>query len=83
MSGLALSILRNFEDLRDDRGVYFKLLDIYEGKHNLEQVALMSMTKLSNLNMTYNYPGGVPTFLTRFREALQDLRDAKQPYWTL
>ena len=66
MSGLALSILRDFEDTRDGRGVYFKLLDIYEGKHNLEQVAIMAMTKLSKLNTTYNYQGGIPAFLTKF-----------------
>ena len=56
-----------------------KLLNIYEGKHNLDQVALMAMTKLSNLNLTYNYPGGVPAFLSKFRDAQQDLRDARQP----
>lgn len=79
VSGLALSILRDFENSRDGRGVYLKLLDIYEGKSNLEQVALMAMTKLSNLQFTYNYPGGIPTFLSKFRDAQQDLRDANQP----
>ena len=80
VSGLALSILRDYEETRDGRGVYFKLLDIYEGKHNLEQVAIMAMNKLSNLHLTYNYPGGVPAFISKFRDAQQDLRDAGQAY---
>ena len=51
VSGLALSILGDYEDTRDGHGVYLKLLDIYEGKHNLEQVALMAMTKLSVIQL--------------------------------
>src|SRR5687767_10262476 len=29
--------------------------------------------------MSYNFPGGVPAFIAKFRNALQDLRDAQEP----
>jgi hypothetical protein len=44
-SGLALSILRDFEDAKDGRGVYLKLLNIYECRSNMKQVALMALQK--------------------------------------
>ena len=39
----------------------------------------MAMTRLNNLYWGYNSSGGVPVFLTKFRDALQDLRDAQEP----
>ena len=59
--------------------LYFKLLDIYECKSNMEQVALMALQKLQDLRMTYNTNGGVPEFIVKFRDAMNDLKDAKQP----
>ncbi|HEY9706868.1 MAG TPA: hypothetical protein V6D48_01555 [Oculatellaceae cyanobacterium] len=78
-AGLALSTLREFEDDKDGRGAYFKFLEIYEGKHNMAQVAMMAMDKLNRMYLTYNYPGGASAFIGKFREALQDLKDAKEP----
>ena len=78
-SGLALSVLRTFEDKKDGRGAYMKFLEIYEGKHNLEQVALLALAKLSTMSLQYKAPGGVPAFIAKFRGALQDLKDAKEP----
>lgn len=77
--GLALSLLRDFEDTKDGRGLYFKLLDIYECRSNMEQVALMALEKVQNLQMKYNTNGGIPVFIAKFRDALNDLKDAKQP----
>jgi len=57
-SGLALSILRDFEDTKDGRGVYLKLLNIYECKSNMKQVALMALQKLQGLSLKYNTSGG-------------------------
>src|SRR5690348_10030296 len=56
-----------------------KFLEIYEGKHNLEQVALLALSKLNNMTLYYKAPGGVPAFIAKFRGALQDLKDAKEP----
>ena len=56
-----------------------KLLQVYEGKHNMRQMATIAMTKLNSLHLNYNSPGGVQAFITKFRDALQDLRDAKNP----
>jgi hypothetical protein len=42
-------------------------------------MALLAMNKLSGLQLNYNTTGGVPTFLAKFREALQDLKDAQEP----
>ncbi|HEY9708216.1 MAG TPA: hypothetical protein V6D48_08430 [Oculatellaceae cyanobacterium] len=78
-SGLALSVLREYEDKKDGRGAYFKFMEIYEGKHNLEQVALLALAKLNSMFLGYNAPGGVPAFIAKFRGALQDLKDAKEP----
>ena len=78
-SGLALSVLREFEDKKDGRGAYFKFLEIYEGKHNLEQVALLALARLNSISLQYKSPGGVPAFITKFRGALQDLKDANEP----
>ena len=39
----------------------------------------MAMTKLSALSLTYNATGGVPVFITNFRNLLNDLKDAKEP----
>ena len=36
-SGMALSILCDYEDEKDGRGVYFKLMDIYECASNMKQ----------------------------------------------
>ena len=74
-----MSILRDYEDTKDGRGVYLKLLDIYECKSNMEQVALMALSKLQNLRWNYNTTGGVPVFIGQFRDTLNDLKDAKQP----
>lgn len=45
----------------------------------MEQVALMALQKLQDLRMTYNTNGGVPEFIVKFRDAMNDLKDAKQP----
>ena len=76
---MALSILCDFEDEKDGRGVYLKLKDIYECASNMKQVALMSITRLSALTLTYNTSGGVPVFITKFRNLLNDIKDAKEP----
>lgn len=65
-AGMVLSILRELEDARNSRGAYFKFLNVYEGKHNMRQMATMAMTKPSSLNLQYNSPGGIPAFLTKF-----------------
>ena len=74
-----MSILREYEDKKDVRGAYFKFLEIYEGIHNLEQVALLALAKLNGMFLGYKAPGGVPAFIAKFRGALQDLKDAKEP----
>src|SRR5215217_1448869 len=58
-AGLALSILCDFEDEKDGRGVYFKLMDIYECASSMKQQALMAMTRMSALSLSYNTTGGV------------------------
>lgn len=78
-SGMALSIVREFEAARDGRGTYLKFLNVYEGKHNMEQMATMAMGRLNSIQMNCNSPGGIPAFITKFRDALQDLRDAQNP----
>ena len=78
-SGLALSVLRQFEDDKDGRGAYFKFLETYEGKHNLEQMALLALAKINSLHLGYKFHGGVPAFVAKFRGALQDLKDANEP----
>ena len=70
-AGMALSILREFEDDRDGRGAYLKFLSVYEGKHNMRQMATMAMTRLNSLHMNYNSPGGIPAFITKFRHAIR------------
>lgn len=42
-------------------------------------MATMAMGRLNSLQMQYNSPGGIPVFLTRFRDAIQDLKDANNP----
>ena len=78
-SGLALTTLREYEDTKDGRGAYLKFLEIYEGKHNLEQVALLALAKLNSMSLQYKSPGGVPAFIAKFRGALQDLKEANEP----
>src|SRR6478672_10064528 len=56
-SGLALSVLREYEDKKDGRGAYFKFLEIYEGKHNLEQMALLALARLNSISLQYKSPG--------------------------
>ena len=77
--GLDISVLRKFEEHRDGRGTYMNFLEIYEGKHNMEQVALLALARLNSLYMSYNISGGVLAFIAKFRDALQDLRDAQEP----
>ena len=78
-AGLALSILRDFEKTKDGRGVYLKLLNIYECSSNKNQVATMALAKLTNLKMAYNSNGGAPVYISQFRDALNDLKDARYP----
>ena len=72
---MALSILREFESSRDGRGAYIKILNVFEGIHNIRQMATIAMTKLSSLQLNYSSPGGVPVFITKFRDTIQDLKD--------
>ena len=76
-AGMALSILKKFEDTRDGRGAYLKFLNVYEGKHSMRQMATMTMTKLNSLHTNYNSPGGVPEIITKFMDAVQNLKNAK------
>ncbi len=78
-SGLAYTVIREFENEKDGRGVYLKLLQFYETKHNKRQMAIMAMNKLNKLYLNYNSSGGVPAYINNFREALQDLKDAQEP----
>ena len=78
-SGLAYTVIREFEDDKDGRGVYLKLLQFYETKHNKRQMAIMAMNRLNKIYLNYNSAGGVPSFINQFREALQDLKDANEP----
>ena len=78
-AGMAMPIIRMHEKEKDGRTIYLKLLEMYEGKNNMRQMAVMAMTKLNTLILTYNYQGGVPTFISNFRNAIQDLHDANEP----
>ena len=72
-------MIREFEDNKDGRGVYLKLLQFYETKHNKRQMVIMAMNKLNKLYLNYNSAESVPSFINQFREALQDLKDASEP----
>jgi hypothetical protein len=39
----------------------------------------MAMQKISVLVLQYNTAGGAPIFITKFRDALNDLKDAQEP----
>ena len=57
-----------------------KFLQIYRGKHNLRQVAIMAMsTRLNSLYYSLNYPNRMPAFIAKYREALHNLWDANEP----
>ena len=45
----------------------------------MKQVAMMALQKLQSLSMGYNTTGGAPVFITKFRDTLNDLKDAKEP----
>src|SRR6476620_8145388 len=42
-------------------------------------MATMAMGRLNSIQMQYNSPGSIPVFLTKFRDAIQDLKDANNP----
>ena len=42
-------------------------------------MAILAMVRLNSLFLNYNTAGGMPTFITKFRDALHDLKDAKEP----
>ena len=74
-----LQLIREYEDSKDGRAVYFAFLDHYESRNNLEQVGLMALDKLSSLQLTYRSQGGVAGYVTQFREDVLDLKDAGKP----
>src|SRR5687767_4259913 len=76
--GMALLIIRDFEATKDVRGIFMKFRDIYECASNVQQMALMAMQKLNNLTVAYNTNGGIPVFITKFRDNLNDLKDTGQ-----
>ena len=41
-------------------------------------MAVMAIKNLNTLTLHYNTNGGVPVFITKFRDYLNDLRDAGQ-----
>src|SRR5687768_10627139 len=41
-SGMALSIIKEFESTRDGRGTYLKFIIAYEGGHNITQLDTMT-----------------------------------------
>ena len=52
-SGLAMSVLREFEDKRYGREAYFKFLETYEDKYNLKQMTLLVLSKLNSMTLGY------------------------------
>src|SRR5688500_18607394 len=42
-------------------------------------MALLALARLNSISLQYKSPGGVPAFITKFRGALQDLKDANEP----
>ena len=74
-----LTIIRSFEQKKDGRGVYLQFLDHYENTNNMEQVSLLALSKLQELSLTYKTPGGLPGYVTKFRDAILDLQEAGKP----
>src|SRR5687768_10640486 len=77
---MVMSIVREFESTRDRRDTFLKFLNIYEGKHNISQMATMAMGRLKSIQMMYNSPKGIPTFLTKFRDVIQDNDSTNIPF---
>ena len=77
--GAPLALICNFEATKDGRAVYEGLLSIYESVHNLELIALDAMTRLQEVKLTHKTPGGADTFILKFNDAVNDLRDAGKP----
>src|SRR5688500_9810152 len=75
---MAQSIIHDFKATKDGRGIFMKFRNVYECASNVQQMALMAMQKLNSLTMTYNANGGVPAFITKFRNNLNDLNNAGQ-----
>ena len=46
----------------------------------MRQMATIAMTKLNSLQMSYNSLGGVPAFITKFKDAVQDLKNMQSPF---
>jgi hypothetical protein len=74
-----LTIIRAYESTKDGRAVYFKFLEYYECANNMEQVSLLAMTKLQELKLLHTTKGGLPAYITKFRDAILDLEEAGKP----
>src|SRR5688500_14995741 len=42
-------------------------------------MALLALARLNSISLQYKSPEGVPAFITKFRGALKDLKDANEP----
>ena len=54
------------------------MLNYYESKTNLENLALNTYNHINDLQYTWKYPG-LPKFLRRFHDLTMDLQDAGKP----
>ena len=71
-----LSIIWGYENKLDGRAVYLAFLDYYESANNKQVAAICATGRLELLVLTTNFPGGVPAFVAKFRDIIQDLKDA-------
>ena len=60
-------------------GLSMKSFCLSMSVHNLELIALDAMTRLQEVKLTHKTPGGADTFILKFNDAVNDLRDAGKP----
>ena len=63
IDGYPLAIIRAHEHTRNGRGIYLEMLNYYESKTNLENLALNTYNIMNDLQYTWKYPGGLPKLL--------------------
>jgi hypothetical protein len=75
--GQALIIVRSCELDLDGRSAYLGIVDFYERKEKLQLITTQCKTKLANLKLTPNYPGGPKAFLQKFQHTYMDMENAQ------
>ena len=73
--GTAIFKVQQYSDDSDGHSAWKSLCDWYEGQGSSDSVAMRAVNTLSGIRLTHDTKNGVEGYISKFEEALQDLKE--------